>query len=160
MHNPLLYGILPQFLRYYYKWRHLHLTDRRRWSVYPGFSFQVLLLTILDTAATQAIGKRKREDSECDSFEKKRSRILDSDGLMVRFQLAIVKHLSYLFWIPKAGDVELLRELISAGDNSYRIHAASHGGRLVVVKTFEGPRAKQVSTFLCLLLVKRNNSLL
>ena len=47
----------------------------------------------------------------------------------------------------KAGDVELHKELISDSDNSYRIHAASHGGRLVAVKTFEGPRAEQVSTF-------------
>ena len=60
----------------------------------------------------------------------------------------------------KAGDVELRRELISNGDNSYRIHAASHRGRLVAVKTFEGPRAKQVSTFLCLFLSRRYNKIL
>ena len=35
-------------------------------------------------------------------------------------------------------------------DNSYRIHTAFHRGRLVAVKTFEGPRAKEVFIF-CLL---------
>ena len=46
------------------------------------------------------------------------------------------------------------RELISDGDNSYRIHSADYGGRLVAVKTFEGCRAKQVSTFLSLFYAK------
>ena len=53
----------------------------------------------------------------------------------------------------------MCRELICDDDNSYRIHAASHAGRLVTVKTFEGPRAKQVSTFLCLLLTRRYNKI-
>ena len=139
------------------------LPDRtwRRWSVYSTFSFQALILTILKTAATQVLGKRKRQDSDCDSFRRHRiTRILDSDGLMVQYQWAIIaKHLSYLFFyyrFLKAGDVELRRELISDGDNGYRIHVASHGGRLVAVKTFEGPRAKQVSTFLHLLLTTRS----
>ena len=52
-----------------------------------------------------------------------------------------------LLQILNADDVELRRELISDDDNSYRIHAASHRGRLVAVKMFEGPRAKQVSAF-------------
>jgi hypothetical protein len=47
----------------------------------------------------------------------------------------------------KAGDIELRRELTNNSDNGYRLHTASHGGRLVVIKTFEGHRAKQVSTF-------------
>ena len=54
----------------------------------------------------------------------------------------------------------LRRELISDGDNSYRIHSASHGGRLVAVKTFEGRRAKQVSTFLCLFLTRQYNKII
>ena len=101
------YDILSQFLRYCYKWRQLHqLPDRtwRRWSVYSTFSFQVLLLTILNTAATQVLEKRKRQDSEGDSFRRHRRRIFDSDGLMVQYQLAIIvkhlnhqHHLSYLF---------------------------------------------------------------
>ena len=53
----------------------------------------------------------------------------------------------------------MCRELISDGDNSYRIHAASHGGRLVTVKTFEGPRANQVLTFLRLLSTRRYNKI-
>ena len=68
--------ILLWFLKYYCNWRQLHelqLPERRRWSVYPSFSFQVLLLTILNTATT--------------------------DGLMVQYQWAIiVEHLSYLFF--------------------------------------------------------------
>ena len=59
----------------------------------------------------------------------------------------------------KANEFDLLREI--SNGNSYRIHLASHGGRFVAVKTFEGPRAKQVSTFLlCLLLKATYSSLL
>ena len=98
---PTNHDILLQFLRLYYKWRQLHQPpDRtwRHWSVYPTFSFQVLLLTILNTAATQVLGESKRQDSEHDSFRTQRSRILDSDGLMVQYQSSIiVKHLAYLF---------------------------------------------------------------
>lgn len=59
----------------------------------------------------------------------------------------------FLLQIVKTNEFNLLKEL--SNGNSYRIHLASHEGRLVVVKTFEGPRAKQVSTFLCLLLLRR-----
>ena len=40
----------------------------------------------------------------------------------------------------------------SIGGIGCRINSASHHERLVAVKTFKGPRAKQVPTFLCLLL--------
>ena len=103
--TPTNYGILPQLLRIYYKWRQLHelqLPNRlgRRWSVYPSFSFQVLLLlTILNTAATQVLGKGKGKASECDSLSRRRHRSRILDGLMVQYQWAIVvKYLSYLFF--------------------------------------------------------------
>ena len=48
----------------------------------------------------------------------------------------------------------LRRELILDGDNIYRIHSINHGGRLATVNIFEGYRAKQVSTFLCLFYAK------
>ena len=51
----------------------------------------------------------------------------------------------------KADEVDLYRELRRG--ISYRIHSATHHGRFVAVKAFEGPRAKPVSTFLCLLLI-------
>ena len=57
---------------------------------YSSLSFQVLLLTILNTTETQVLGKGKRKDSECD-------RILVR--LMVQYQWSIiVEHLSYLFY--------------------------------------------------------------
>ena len=103
------YGIFPQLLWFYYKWRKLHelqLPDRRpcQWSIYPSFPFQVLLLTILNTVATQVLGKGKRKDSESerDGCRRHRSRILD--GLKVQYQWAtIVQYRSYVsfyyrFW--------------------------------------------------------------
>ena len=45
-----------------------------------------------------------------------------------------------------ADEVDLHKELIRG--ISYRIHSASHRGRFVAVKAFEGPRAKQVSVYL------------
>ena len=82
------YGILPRLLRFRYKWRQLHelqLPDRRSWSVYPSFSFQILLLTILlNTAATQVLGKGKRKDLEGESLSCRKYRNKILDGLMVQ----------------------------------------------------------------------------
>ena len=81
------YGILPRLLRFRYKWRQLHelqLPDRRSWSVYPSFSFRILLLTILNTAATQVLGKGKRKDLEGESLSCRKYRNKILDGLMVQ----------------------------------------------------------------------------
>ena len=45
----------------------------------------------------------------------------------------------------KTDELELRKELISR--NNYRMHSASYGdqGRVVAVKVFEGPCAKQVN---------------
>ena len=57
------YGILPRLLRFRYKWRQLHelqLPNRRSWSVYPSFSFQILLL-IDDTEYSRNTSTRERK---------------------------------------------------------------------------------------------------
>ena len=89
--------ILCRFLKRCRKWRHLHERqppDRRGWSVYPSFSFQILLLTMLNTAETQALGKGKGKGDNCRTHRTR-------DGLMVQYRWAIiVKYLSqsYLFF--------------------------------------------------------------
>jgi hypothetical protein len=45
----------------------------------------------------------------------------------------------------KRDEFDLRTEIINSGN--YRIHSASHEGRVVVVKIFGGPHAKQVPTF-------------
>lgn len=51
----------------------------------------------------------------------------------------------------KGDEVDLHKEF----NSGYCIHLASHEGRSVVIKTFKGSRAKQVSTFQRLLLLRR-----
>jgi hypothetical protein len=86
--------IFQQRLGSYNKWRQLHEhqpSDTRRWSVL--FSFQALLLTVLNTAgATLPVGKTKDRDScEFDVYaQRKRHRCRSLDGLMVCQQAATV----------------------------------------------------------------------
>ena len=59
------HDLLRRFLESYHIWRQLHelqLSDRRRWSVYPSFSFQILPLTIVhDTEYSRNTGTREKK---------------------------------------------------------------------------------------------------
>ncbi|EDR08777.1 uncharacterized protein LACBIDRAFT_297379 [Laccaria bicolor S238N-H82] len=82
--------------------------------------------------ATQLLGKRKERDldkgdAEADGPRKRLREAHDetSDGLMIVH--------------PK--DIDLHRQLTSG--SNYRTHSAFYGGRVVAVKVFDGPHAKQ-----------------
>ncbi|EDR09537.1 uncharacterized protein LACBIDRAFT_318699 [Laccaria bicolor S238N-H82] len=82
--------------------------------------------------AKQLLGKGKERDLDNGDAE--------ADGPRKRFREVCEETSDGLMIIPSK-DIDLHRQLTSG--SNYRIHSAFYGGRVVAVKVFDGPRAKQ-----------------